>query len=84
MHKQINWDSAFFDQVKQHSISSNIAPKTIPWTLILGVEAMRDYMFGSKGSQAQKLRQEDQAGTLAGLAGGHMSPWSAKKKTIYP
>ena len=51
--------------------------------MILGVEAMRDYMFGSKGSQARKLRQEDQAGTLAGLAGGHMSPWSAEKKTIY-
>ena len=50
--------------------------------MILGVEAMRDYMFGSKGSQARKIRQEDQAGTLAGLAGGHMSPWSAKT-TIY-
>ena len=51
--------------------------------MILGVEAMRDYKVGSKDSQARKLRQEDQAGTLAGLAGGHMSSWSAKRQQQY-
>ena len=44
------------------------------------VEARIGYKVVLRGCQAQKLRQECSAGTVALLVAGHMSSWNAGKQ----